>query len=442
MRRMRSAAFALLASLSLLNASCAMFFPPQRLRTESPAAIVLRSGPGSLEAGAAHADITPRDRILLGGFGILRRSTGVHDRLWARALAVRVGSLTAVMVAVDLVGVHHHDVEDVRARLADVVSPDAVMVAATHTHSGPDTLGLWGLPPLSTGRDCEYLEQVKEGIAAAARAAIARLGPARLRWGRTQAPVPGVSRNIREPMLIDRTVTALAFERPDGAAVATLVHFACHPEILGRRNRLVSADFPAALCAAIERERGGGVAVFFNGALGGMVTGHEKEESFEEAERIGNDVARAAIEALDGAVPAPGEPDMACVRQRMAVPIQNWRYHLGNFFSLFGSRPFTWDGYTPSEVWGLRLGNAVILTAPGEVLPRLGFELAERAGAADPFLLVGLGNDELGYVIHEEDFGRKLYSYERTVSAGPLLATLLRRMAAEVLAKLREQPSG
>ncbi len=437
MNRMRVPTLALIVPLAFLNASCAMFFPPKRLRAETPAAIVLRSGPGRLEAGAARADITPRGDILLGGFGILRRSRGVHDPLWARALAVRIGSLTTVLVAVDLVGFHNHDVEDVRARLADLMPPDAVMVAATHTHSGPDTLGLWGLPPFCTGRDCEYLEHAKEGIAAAARAAVSALGPARLRWGRTQAPAMGVSRNIREPMLIDRTVTALAFERPDGAPVATLVHFACHPEILGRRNRLVSADFAAALCGAIEREKGGGTAVFLNGALGGMVTGHEKVECFEEAERIGGDVARAALEAIAGAGAPLEESEFVCVRQRISVPIQNWRYHLGNFFSLFGSRPFTRDGFTPSEVWGLRLGSAVLLTAPGEVLPRLGFELAERAGAADPFLLVGLGNDELGYVIHEEDFGRKLYSYERTVSAGPLLATLLRRTAAEVLEKLQ-----
>jgi hypothetical protein len=74
------------------------------------------------------------------------------------------------------------------------------------------------------------------------------------------------------------------------------------------------------------------------------------------------------------------------------------------------------------------------------VLPRVGFEIQALAGGAGPILVVSLGNDELGYLIHEEDFSRDLYRYERTVSPGPLAVTLLRRVAAEALALVRKAP--
>jgi hypothetical protein len=393
----------------------------------------MRAPPGTLSAGAAKVDITPQGTVCLAGFGIWRRSQGVHDRLQARALALRRGSLTAVIVAVDLIGFQHQQVEEVRSRLKG--KADVVLVAATHNHSGPDTLGIWGIPPCISGIDAGYLEFATGAIVRAAEAALGSLGPVQVRWGECQAPAEGLSRNLREPALIDRTVTVLAFDRPDGSPVATLCHFACHPEVLGSHNRLISADFPTALCASLEEARPGSTAIFLNGALGGMVTACQTSHSFEEAERVGRAVGCEALRALETGETFPAAVELACVLQPCMVPVQNRRYHLGNLLGLFGKRPYA-KGYTGSEVMALRIGPAILLTAPGEVLPRVGFELKALATGVRPFLVVSLGNDELGYLIHEEDFARGLYSYERTVSPGPLTVTLLRLAALDALALL------
>lgn len=368
----------------------------------------------------------------LAGFGPLRKSAGVHDPITARALALRRGDVTAVVVAVDLIGLHHHTVEAIRDRLAGRADRDAVIVAATHNHEGPDTLGLWGAPPLVSGIDAAYLAAVVDGAAAAAEAALDRLGPVRVAWGAAEAPAAGVTRNRRDPDLIDRTVTALAFDRPDGAPVATLVHFTCHPEVLGSRNTLVSADLPGPVRRAVEEGRPGGVAVFLNGALGGMVTSDERGHTFAEVERIGGEVGRLALAALAGGAALPPELDLAVARRPVWVPVQNRSYLWADLFGVFGDRPFE-GGYTPSDVTALRLGPVVLLTAYGEALPRVGAELASLS-AGEPTLVVGLGGDELGYLIHEDDFDRERYDYERTVSPGPLATTLLRREAAAALA--------
>jgi hypothetical protein len=388
---------------------------------------------GPLRVGAAKVDITPPESLWIAGYGLFRESEGVRDPIMARAVAFERGELKAVVVSVDVIGLHQNMVEEIRDRLAGQVERDAVLVAATHNHEGPDTLGMWGLPPIVSGIDWDYLELALEGITRAAEQALASLEPAALRWGQAQAPERGVSRNRREPDLIDRTVTALAFDRPDGTPLATIVHFACHPEILGPRNPLISADFPATTCAVLEEARPGSVSVYLSGALGGMVVGEQSAHTFAETERIGRTVGLTALEGLESGVDAPAELDLAYARLVTQTPVQNRRYFLGSLFGIFGEREFTWDGYTTTEVLALRLGEVIFLTAPGEALPRVGFELEALAGGREPFLLVGLGNDELGYLIHEDDFERELYDYERTVSPGPLTTTLLRDLAAQAL---------
>lgn len=421
----------LLWLVSLLG-GCALVCPPDAPRPDAGAPTVLHAPAGPLEAGAARVDVTPTDTACLGGFGLWRRSAGVHDPIWARAVALRRGPLRAVIVAVDVVGLHQHFVERVRDRLAGLVPRQAVWVAATHNHEGPDTMGLWGLPPFLSGIDYDYLPVLEEGVVAAARLALDDLGPVRGRWGQAPAPAEGVSRNKRQPDLIDRTVTALALDRLDGSPVATVVHFACHPEVLGARNRLISADFPAATVATVESGRGGGVAVFLNGALGGMVTAAQREHSFAEAERIGAAVGRTALAALSDGRPLPAAVDLVSARRAVQIPLQNRRYHLLDGLGLLDGRPVH-GGHTPSEVSALRVGPLLLLGAPGEALPRVGFEL-EALWGLEPFCLVGLCNDELGYLIHEADFDSGRYDYEQTVSPGPLATGILRRAAGQVLA--------
>lgn len=436
--RSRRAPLKPLVVLALAGASGCFAYPSGPYPgPEEPVVAAAPAGP--LEAGAAWLDVTPRQSVWMAGFGFLKASAAVHDPLGARAIALRRGDVTVVIVGVDALGLHLHTVERARRRLAAWHPEATLLVAATHTHAGPDTLGLWGLPPLISGIEAEVLDGVVDGVVGAALAAIADLAPARATWGQVQAPPHGVSRNRRDPELIDRTVTALGFDRPDGTPVATLVQFACHPESLGSANRVLSADFPAALYRTVSAARGGAPTVFLNGALGGMVTTDEEDETFAEADRIGRAVGELALAALADGTPFPAAVPLGVSRRRQAIPVENWRYRLADLFGVFGGRPFA-DGYTDSEVTALRLGPLTLATLPGEPLPRVGFELqADMPGEVR--LVVGLGNDELGYLIHEDDWAARRYPYERTVSAGPHTVPLLRAAARAALADLDAAPA-
>lgn len=425
----------LLACACLLAFSgCAAVFPPSERHARTLARIERGAPAGPLLAGAAEVDLTPRDEpVYMAGYKILKTNESIDGEITARAIALARGELRAVVVGCDLIGLHHYQVEEVRRRLRPLVPPSQVLVACTHNHAGPDTLGMWGLPPLMSGLDDAVTERVLSGIVRAAELALGRLEPARVRWGEVEAPLLGVSKNRREPTLIDRRVTCLAFDRPDGSSIATLVHFACHPETLGSSNTILSPDFPGALYATVEARRPG-VALFLNGALGGMVTvDRQGGRTLAEAKRIGRAVGELALAALAPGHPLSAELELRCARQPVYVPIELRLFHVGAFFGIFGPRPFVGGGYTPSEVMALRLGPVVLLSLPGEVLPKFGFELDARI-ASEVGLVVGLGNDELGYLVHESDWEDERYDYERTVSPGKLATGVLRDAAWSALA--------
>lgn len=439
----RSRPLRLLPSVALLALSglcgCALLIPPrERLAGDVGPGEVRRAPAGELLAGAAWVDVTPRQPSYMAGYKVNKRHAEVHDPIKVRALALRRGGLDVVLVSCDLIGLHAYQVDEVRRRLGGLVAPEALLVASTHNHAGPDTLGMWGLPPLWTGLEPAVVEGVLAGIVRAVEGALLDLTPVRVRWGELEAPTEGISRNRREPTLIDRRLTAIGFDRPSGEAVATLVHFACHPETLGSDNRILSADFPGVLCATVEAARPGSTTLFLNGALGGMVSVDRRERTIAEMTRIGQALGDLALAALAQERELGGEAlSLAVARRKVAVPIEARFFQLALRLGIFGPRPLE-GGRTPSEVVGVRLGSAIFLSAFGEVLPKLGFELdAEISG--EPGLVVGLGNDELGYLLHPSDWGRELYSYEMGVSPGPLASEILGEAAAAVLSDLTRE---
>src|SRR5262245_60510812 len=107
---------------------------------------------GDLRAGVARGDVTPPLGVELCGYGpfLGRAATGVHDRLWCRAVVLEADRERLVLVSCDLIGVLQETTDAVRATVRERlgVPPERVLIACTHTHSGPNTIRLigWGEP--------------------------------------------------------------------------------------------------------------------------------------------------------------------------------------------------------------------------------------------------------------------------------------------------------
>jgi hypothetical protein len=376
----------------------------------------------ALEAGAASRVVTPIAPVYLAGLRSPRVSDGVHDDLFARALAISDGGTTAILVGVDVIGYSRQHVERVKQALsARGVPADGLVVCATHQHSGPDTIGIWGPSETQSGVDPSYMAQLTNGIVDAAEAAFRSLRPARVSFGVATIP-DGVVHNVRVSGYHDKEVRALRFTDADDNTIGTLVNFTAHPETLWSDSTKITADYPAYVYRLLD-ETLGGTTVFINGALGGMVTVDEKERTFAEAERIGTAVAATAIAAIRTAEPVEAT-EFAVRRSAFRTRLDNERFRLA---ATNGVIPLILDGDTlRTEVNLIRFGRVVMATVPGELLPKLGFAIRdairERLGVASPFLL-GLANDELGYILAEEDFDLPLYQYEASMSVSRHIGT-------------------
>lgn len=432
-----------------------------------------------LIVGAAKAIITPTvneadpyaDPVWMGGWDI-RVAVGIHDELYARSVVVRSKGTTIAFVAVDLIGLFYADVQEIRTMVDPSLGIDHVIVAPTHNHEGPDTLGLWGPDPFVSGVDPEYMAFVKEQVVSCIEAAAQAMEEAELEVAHTT--VPGIMANGRDPGLVYPDLIVMRFEHKK-KTIATVLSFAGHPEVLDGApyNYLISADYIAYVYEYIE-DRLGGVAVFLNGALGGMITpdvdgvfdgletpGLPVNRTFEMAEEIGTRLASAAIEALEDAEVCENT-NIVLKKTTIDIPLEN------DDFRLLGSQPFPailvrdmytdgeldtsamdisdWFGLPPSTVMlplgedmrtelnVVKIGYIEMVTVPGELLPKLGHQLTETMMTGKYNIIIGLGNDELGYIIPFEDWDPTKYEESMSVGreTGPIILDALQALIEEV----------
>ncbi|GBC93571.1 hypothetical protein HRbin15_02070 [bacterium HR15] len=375
----------------------------------------------NLEAGAAANKITPSKQVYLAGYSPNRPNTGgVHDDIWVRALVLQIGQERIAIAVCDLLGLLRDDVQRIRQRVRSV-PPHRVIVASTHVHSAPDTIGLWGPQPTVSGRDNHYVDFVVETVARTIDEAASKLQPATIGFAKTR--VEGISYNYRVKEILDPEAAILQVRsKANNQPIATLTNFACHPEVLN--NDQLTADFPNWFYRTIEAN-GGGVAIFANGALGGMVSPAEnpnyqgeKGKDWARAERMGTLLATKTLEAIRSAN-FSDHVVFTHRHQTFTVPLENERFKQALAIGVIPKGESLQNDTLTTEAHLFQIGEAVFFTMPGEVLPNIGFLLKKHLSAyGDPVFLIGLGNDELGYILCEEDYWLDLYEYERSMSVG------------------------
>ncbi len=404
------------------------------------------------------------------------RAEGLLDPQFARAVWLDDGTGRGgiVLAAVDCVGLARADVEEVRRSLGDFVRKTGcrgIHIMSTHTHAGIDTLGLWG-PLGSSGRDEGFMETVRSGIRQAVLDAYADARQGALTVGSTE--VEGLQRDSRNPQIFDETLTRLRFVPEDGSRELYIVHFSAHPEALGSGNSLISADFPCYMGQRIT-ERTGAEFLYFTGAIGGLISTHAQEDeggeklpALESTKKTGRVLGDAACDIRQERV-LPARLDAAT--RELLVPLENPVLMLAAFLGVIATRPEPGGGpYQLSirtELSYIELGGQKLLLIPGELFPELAYGGALETGAAgagtdnpptfaellggDDFLVLGLANDELGYILPPNDFyldGRAPYvaegrdaqgraHYEETNSTGPQAAACVTEALRRLLAELR-----
>lgn len=280
------------------------------------------SNSAGIHAGAAVTDLTPRESVFLYGYPhVERMSTGVHDPLQCAALYVRGEGGQAIFLANDLIHVSKRIAAQVRGAItaATGVPEEAIMVTATHTHSGPVIVDHVSNAADATvpKADPKYIAWASAQMVAAACAAFSSARPAEL--ARVVAQARGVGTNRHDPAgpADPEASLLLVRARSDGAPIAAMLTYAMHPTVLHEDSTLISADFPH-FARRFLQERVLGAAcpvLYHNGASGNQSPRHvTRGNTFAEAQRLGELLGRALSEALP-AVKFTGEARIAVRRK-------------------------------------------------------------------------------------------------------------------------------
>lgn len=407
----------------------------------------------NLHAGAATSNITPWLGVTMPGSFQPRYGEDVHDELLAKALVIDNGDVRIAMVTCDLIAVPESIANAVKARIQERcgISPECVMVNATHTHSGAGVSNLLG-----TGEDEGYTTWLPLKVADAVELAIKRMQPARAgfasvmedrisfyrRWLMKDGTVrmnPGLNNpDLVRPMgEIDPELAMMYVEGVDGTPISVVASFSLHYVGTGSVGE-VSADYFGQFFNLMRHYLGGNCVPILWNAASGQINNNDysgeriwRDRGHPRARRMANVLAghvlteiqlmdldeELALEAVTGTLEFSRkvitETDLDIAEQILAG---GYEYEEGPFSWVVGQpvrkdrvgvyarqcqRLAALPEQMTAPVQAIRLGDAAILALPGEIFVETGLRIKAQTSAS-PLMLVSLANGYIGYVCTDE----------------------------------------
>ncbi|MGZ5469242.1 MAG: hypothetical protein ACXW2H_08925 [Candidatus Aminicenantales bacterium] len=377
-----------------------------------------------LTVGYGERVVTPPLGVDLAGYGFYldRKAASVLDDLKCRAVHLKSGDRSLLLIGCDVIGFTIGDADAIRGRIAAAhgLPREAVLLAATHTHCGPATQPMPGLGDI----DPAYMRRLGALILEAAAEAVSAPRPAEFSYALEAIEPLGYNRRKKDFSGIDPVLKAAIFRTPDRKLY--LLSYACHAVVFGRKSH-VSADWPGAVVREIERT--GHRAVFFQGFCGDIdpviQMNRWGEGTSDDLFDIADLVRRRLVRAERYAVPQP-EPRLAASEFRIDIPLtvydkRTTEREAASFeetYSQFpGAARFARDWRKRAlaaapvlrkspEVRGvpvqaLAVGGLKLIALPGEFFSEIGLKLQKTEA---PLVPIGYANGNIGYIPTDRDF--------------------------------------
>ncbi len=381
-----------------------------------------------MRVGFSRVCITPPVGVHLEGYSARTLpSIGIHDDLYVTTLALEVDDKRIILISCDLIGVPADLSQAVKERIEarfDIHKED-ILIAATHTHSGPIVLGLQRRDDLSRN----WMELLPDYIVGSVQAAISSLREGTMAYG--SAAVTYVAKNRRTPAgPVDPQLFVLHFKSINGEEIGGIINYTCHGTVLDHRNLFISSDYIGYIREYLNLTRRTAIPyLFFNGAEGNINIGYSadlsalgkdvgRERTFKVAERVGKVLAFESsrlIEEMEAyQVPQCAKTLVKRIKIKIRRPRDQYtlmqaikaaddpleRFYLGEELKFAKTNP-------PDEVdvnlQIIKLDNLYIFAIPGEPFVEIGLALKKYAGSSRG-IVVGLANGWFGYIPTEDAF--------------------------------------
>ncbi len=377
-----------------------------------------------LLAGYSERNITPPLGVDLCGYGFYleRKAEQVRDDLKVRILILKNQNQKLVMASCDLIGLSVDFSDSVRQAVArrHKISRQNILLACSHTHSGPATQSLSGLGKV----DGKYMRTVRRAIEEASAEAFALLADADFRFAFEPIEPIGYNRCLKNFEGID-AILKVAILRQKSQKIY-LLNYACHPVVFGPQ-KFISADWPGAVIRQIEKK--GHRAIFFQGFCGDIdpVTQLNRWGAgrSDDVSLYGEILSRRAFKAEKLAIP-PRLNSLKAAETRISIPLQvpsrkqiekdardfarayaqfpggsrfgeEWKAKALNALEDLKSSPVLKN--VPLQA--MTVGHLKFLGLPGEVFCGLGLKLQRRW---HPLVPLGNANGSIGYIPDRRSF--------------------------------------
>ena len=433
-----------------------------------------------LMASAVKVDITPRVGGNLDGMPRAHGSEGIHDPLFVRALVISPGEekdKKVVLVSCEVGTLEAADADEVRKTASEKtgIPVENMMIACTHTHSGPATHGFFN-PKDEKYIQATFIPKIIQAICEANDS----LRPATIGWSRgiedtishyrrllakdgkiimnwEEYPVENIIGPVEEGDPEVGVVKIVSTETPE-SVIATIYNHAGHPNVMSGENFLISADYPGRASEIIEG-KSGGIAVFLNGAQGSVDIDGLKDRDWEGVERTGSALGNVVVDVVSKIRPE-ADVKVTATSQKFNVPIRSmtpeevgWAKKImekstGEVVTLRDGVGDEWKANlflelekkkgTPisMEMVGIGIGEVAFLSFPGELFTEIGKNIKRQS----PFkytYLVDLANGYTGYFPTKKAIGEGGYAVE-TRNCDVTAEEIIMKNGLEILKKLKE----
>lgn len=245
-----------------------------------------------------------------------------NGNLSARAMAVKKGHQTAVIVGVDLTGFDYSFVNTVKDEIykKEGIPAEAILVNASHTHFAPVSQGWYSWIEPNQYPDTLYLNTVvKPGIVEAVSQAVAGLHPANLYFGSTTTAIGGNRCLSGKEALYDSTLDVIKVETPKHKLENVLFLTGCHPVFrnAGAEGFTINANFPAVAKDVIQEKTGALNTMFLQGCAGDI------NPMYEDFHQMGAILAEDVLKALEQPMDLL-TGGITCAIDSILIPVEPW----------------------------------------------------------------------------------------------------------------------
>lgn len=405
---------------------------------------------GKMLLGVGRAVISPKVGAALFGYSPDHYSRSLNDDLTATAFFFKQNGESALMISATVCEINTELCTGIRKELAGEfgIPTERIMICATHTHSGPNTMGQFGWGDIDT----EYCESIFiPGLREATRAALSSLKPVRVGVGVDKSLVGVNRREITSDGQVtlgqnpegvfDPSMTVVKFVDASGDCIANIIHYGAHCTGSGQ-NVEITRDWAGVMIDRLE-EVSGGITAFFNGPegdIGPRLSNGLTVGNLGLALELGEIAARDAV-GIYSSITRLSEPSLAFLSADTAVPLspripfeearagyeQYKQYRVNSLAARGDHYRRVIESYENGEEelafryfpqMLIRVGEVLFVGFPYELFAEIGLRIAQ--GVKDVTVLsLALANGSDGYFVTEDQICRGGYEVDMFLYGRP-----------------------